>query len=262
MMFVILAKKKRNYALGKYINQGKLNKLADPLVVTHNYSTPKQFQGDNQRLRKKIKIKKKIENNIETIQAENKADNDKEWTASFISKYCCGCTRSLILLQLFSIIVWFVAFCAISFCLFFGIMFAFALDNDELAAAWLSAVIWSLIFWLFISRPILITVKVLIAKCKLEKKARRHHASIQWQAKNKKVNQNLYIRNSSNSSNSNGKVSGEYDDIKGKNTTRIIEMTAVSTCGSDENGYTYDHFSTDVMSPKIERMPSVKTVVL
>merc|ERR1711865_924025 len=180
--------------------------------------------GDNQRLRKKIKTKKKIENNIETIQAENKADNDKEWTASFISKYCCGCTRSLILLQLFSIIVWFVAFCAISFCLFFGIMFAFALDNDELAAAWLSAVIWSLIFWLFISRPILITVKVLIAKCKLEKKARRHHASIQWQAKNKKVNQNLYIRNSSNS---NGKVSGEYDDI-GKN-TRIIEMTAVST---------------------------------
>ena len=52
-------------------------------------------------------------------------------------------------------------------------MFAFALENDALASAWLDSVIGSLIFWLLVSRPIIISLKTLIAKGKLEKKAKQ-----------------------------------------------------------------------------------------
>ena len=60
-----------------------------------------------------------------------------------------------------------------SLCLFFGVMFAFALENDELAAAWLESVVGSILFWLFISRPLIIIIKTSVSKCKAEKKAKK-----------------------------------------------------------------------------------------
>tara|TARA_B110000091_G_C13400945_1_gene304115 strand:+ start:79 stop:456 length:378 start_codon:yes stop_codon:yes gene_type:complete len=73
----------------------------------------------------------------------------------------------------FSGLVWCVAIGSILFTLFFGIMFAFALENDELAAAWLNSVVGSIVFWLFVSRPTIIVIKTIISKIKAEKLAKQ-----------------------------------------------------------------------------------------
>ena len=51
-------------------------------------------------------------------------------------------------------------------------MFAFALENDELAGAWLNSVVGSIVFWLFVSRPTIILIKTIISKIKAEKLAK------------------------------------------------------------------------------------------
>ena len=75
-------------------------------------------------------------------------------------------------------------------------MFAFALDNDELAQAWLNAVIWSMIFWLLISRPIIITLKTLIAKRKLEKKVKKQR--VEWEKRKTDKDKNKSTKNNNN----------------------------------------------------------------
>ena len=65
-------------------------------------------------------------------------------------------------------------------------MFAFALENDALAGAWLDSVIGSLIFWLLVSRPIIISLKTLIAKGKLEKKAKQQREKWEQRKNNNK----------------------------------------------------------------------------
>ena len=52
-------------------------------------------------------------------------------------------------------------------------MFAFALKNETLAAAWLESVVGSIVFWLFVSKPIVILIKTTIANCKANKKAEK-----------------------------------------------------------------------------------------
>jgi hypothetical protein len=73
-------------------------------------------------------------------------------------------------------LMWLVAFGCIGFCLFFGVMFAFALDDAKLARAWLDSVLGSIVFWVFMSRPGTIFIKTLITKCKLERQAKEAQA--------------------------------------------------------------------------------------
>ena len=153
-LFVLMAKKRRTYTLNKYIRKKNSAKKKKNLPAHERHRN---------------------EHQILTLKLEETIDSDKHWTATKLSENvcCCGCTKSILCLDFLSALVWLVALGSIGFCLFFGVMFAFALKNETLAAAWLESVVGSIVFWLFVSKPIVILIKTTIANCKANKKAEK-----------------------------------------------------------------------------------------
>ena len=168
LLFVMLAKKRRQYTLNKYIRKTESAKLRENLP-------------DHERHRN--------EHEILTLKLEENIDSDKHWTATKLSEYICcpccrGCKKNVFCLDVFSAVVWLIAIGSILFCLFFGVMFAFALENETLAAAWLESVIGSIIFWLLISKPIVILIKTIIAKSKANRNAKNKRKEIEAKLEN------------------------------------------------------------------------------
>merc|ERR1712195_154349 len=112
---------------------------------------------------------RRIQREMLKLEIEDERDRDAHWTCNAITDTCVGCSCNDLCFDIFSIVVWLIAISSICFCLFFGIMFAFALENSLLAAAFIQSVIGSICFWLFFSRPLIIVVKTIISKSKAER---------------------------------------------------------------------------------------------
>ena len=159
-LFVVLAKKRREHSLEIYTQ-----KQAAIALNTKNNATAVP-----------IHEQRGITREILKLNIEQQADHDQYWCWTCIIQRCCCCKcikTSEVCFDMFSGLVWCVAIGSILFTLFFGIMFAFALENDELAAAWLNSVVGSIVFWLFVSRPTIIVIKTIISKIKAEKLAKQ-----------------------------------------------------------------------------------------
>ena len=158
-LFVVLAKKRREHSLEIYTRK----QAAIALNTKHNATAVPVHE------------QRGITREILKLKIEQQADHDQYWCWTCIIQRCCCCScikKSEVCFDVFSGIVWCVAIGSIFFALFFGIMFAFALENDELAGAWLNSVVGSIVFWLFVSRPTIILIKTIISKIKAEKLAK------------------------------------------------------------------------------------------
>ncbi len=157
-MFVVMASRRRAFVLNKYMTEAR-----------HARANPGQVPQHERRA---------IQRNILRLEMEREVEADQNWGMGKLGA-CCNarcCSRlprrSAVFLDCMSGVVWLVAFGCIGFCLFFGVMFAFALDDAELARAWLDSVLGSIVFWVFMSRPGTILIKTLVTKCKLERQAK------------------------------------------------------------------------------------------
>ena len=258
-LFVILAKKRRQRVLAVYVgrrDRANHDKLSSVSTLE----------------------KRELNRHVMELQIEEKLDRDKHWMGTACADVCCCCCRGCgggkqptkshgssssscdagaLCLDVFGFFVWMTAFASISFCLFFGIMFSFALKNDELAGAWLASVIGSLVFWLFVSRPLTITIKTAIAKCKLERKASKKRKELddrREQMTKTTARKSMFQR----------KVQ-ELDVEQSSSGVKSIEMIALATDGNDgeerNSGVVeFVHFNTDIQAPEKERIAMVEVI--
>ena len=162
-LFVLLAKKRRQHSMEKYKEKHRTKR---------NSKTGAKLPVHEQR---------RIQREMLKLEIEDERDRDAHWTCNAITDTCVGCSCNDLCFDIFSIVVWLIAISSICFCLFFGVMFAFALENSLLAAAFIQSVIGSICFWLFFSRPLIIVVKTIISKSKAERLVKKMNKQQQQQ---------------------------------------------------------------------------------
>ena len=107
-------------------------------------------------------------------QLEESFRKDKYWLASLAMEKCCcccsgrgddkGCAQTKACIDWYEGFVWLIGLSCIGFCIYFGTMFAFVLDNPILAEAWINTVMMSMVIWLLITQPVKILFKTIYAK--------------------------------------------------------------------------------------------------
>merc|ERR1712146_151258 len=101
-----------------------------------------------------------IQRKIIRLEIERELEKERHWSLSAMAT-CCGCNakwcarlpkHSALCMDCASFCVWLFVFSMIGFCLFFGVMFGFAIEDSSLTVSWLESVLGSMAFWVFCSR--------------------------------------------------------------------------------------------------------------
>ncbi len=230
-LFILLGSRRRTNMLNQYVYRARQAKHgADAAAAMTQHA-----KRENQR-------------NIIRIEIEREHDRDQNWTLTKIEACCCcfcraRCCRRMpccagAVVDCMTLCVWLVALGSICFCLFFGVMFAFALDDPDLTADWLESVIYSICFWVFLSRPGSIFLKTLITKCRLER-----HAAVVKRRREERHNRRHQVLDHHRQSLVGAAAPGAEV---------VVEMVDLfgggsSSGGGDSGGY--ERFSTDVENP-------------
>ena len=259
-LFVILAKKRRQRVLAVYVgrqDRAHRDKLSSVSTLE----------------------KRELNRHVMELQIEEKLDRDKHWMGTACADVCCCCCRGCggrkqptnsdgcsssscdagaLCLDVLGFFVWMIAFASISFCLFFGIMFSFALKNDELAGAWLGSVIGSVVFWLLVSRPLTIALKTAISKCKLERKAKKKRKELddrREKTTKTTARKSMFQRKLQ-----------ELNREESSSGVKSIEMIALDTESNDGEerstgrAVEFVHFNTDIQAAEKERIEMVDVI--
>jgi len=225
-LLVLLTSRQRQMALNRYIGES-LNARKNPR---------RGFQHERRELQRRI-IRLEIETELQ---------NERHWCVSAIFS-CFGCnarrcrhlpSQTVICMDLAAFCVWLIVFAMIGFCLFFGVMFGFAIEDSSMTTAWLESVLFSIAFWIFCSRPAIIFIKSFLQKGKLMRTAATVHSRRKDQAKRRLT----LLESLGNKHQSHIHTSGAECVPQSE-----IEMT-LSEMIHHENKL-YEHYSSDIVSP-------------
>jgi len=140
-------------------------------------------------------------------------------------------SQTVILMDLAAFLVWIIVFAMVLFCLFFGVMFGFAIEDSAMTEAWLESVLFSVGFWIFCSRPATIFIKSVVQKCKLMRTA----AVIHSRRKDLARRRFELLESLGNKYHTDMETSSE------------IEMTLIEMI--EHENKMYEHYSSDIVSP-------------
>ena len=222
-LFVLLTTRRRAMALNCYIG-------ASRSARKHPGKVPQHERRDLQR-------------KIVRLEIERELQEERHWCLSMLASVC-GCEakccarlprRAGRCMDCAACAVWLLVFAMIGFCLFFGVMFGFAIEDPAMTAAWLESVMFSIGFWIFCSRPAAIFAKTLIRRGKLARTAAR----VQAKRKHHAERRLLLLK----SLQQQGVTVTPPSTMHSKMETDLVEMF------QDEYRM-YEHYSADIVSPK------------
>ena len=184
-----------------------------------------------------------LQRKIVRLEIERELQEERHWCLSMLASVC-GCEakccarlprRAGRCMDCAACAVWLLVFAMIGFCLFFGVMFGFAIEDPAMTAAWLESVMFSIGFWIFCSRPAAIFAKTLIRRGKLARTAAR----VQAKRKHHAERRLLLLK----SLQQQGVTVTPPSTMHSKMETDLVEMF------QDEYRM-YEHYSADIVSPK------------